>query len=307
MLDLRSAWIAEGSDARSSIRKIYITDNPHPAGERGKLNAVADGTDYAQAHARLQPWTRRFLEHFSYTDLYLISLDGEIVYSAEKKDDFGKNVTAGELESSALGFVYAAARRFRGRRAAVSDFEAYVPQGDNPVAFAASAVSDGNGQIAGILAVQIPPQPVEAILDFNEGLGKSGETYVVGSDGLMRSQSRFEQEPTLLKKEIASGSITKALGGFSGTHLITNYRGQKTLSAFAPLEFQGGQWALIAERSKAEVMSAYDPRWAMAAGLLAALVAALVLYAFVSALLFRPASAREEKRRALKRAKPAAR
>lgn len=306
MLSLGSAWVAEGSGASSRIRKLYVDENPHPAGGRDKLDA-ADASAYSRAHGQLQPWARQFLQHFGYTDLYLLSLEGDILYSAKKNAEFTGNATTDGLEGSALGYVFSAAKRFRGRRAAVSDFEAYQPRDNSPVAFAASAIPDGNGQIVGVLAVQMRPSTVEAILDFNQGLGESGETYVVGADGLMRSQSRFETERTLLKKEVRSESITRALGGFSGTHIITNYRGERTLSAYAPLELQGERWALIAERGEAEVAGAFDPRWSIAAGLLAALVSALVLFAFATALLFRPASAREEKRRAMKRARPAAR
>jgi len=55
MLDLESAWIAQGLDVGDELRRQYITENPNPAGERSKFNAVPDGSDYSRARARLQP------------------------------------------------------------------------------------------------------------------------------------------------------------------------------------------------------------------------------------------------------------
>ena len=88
--------------------------------------------------------------------------------------------------------------------------------------------------------------------------------------------------------------------------MITNHRGKTTLSAYAPLELQTERWALVAERGRDEVMKTYNNRWSIAAGVLAGLVTFLILMAGASAVLFKPASAREDARELMKRAKPTA-
>ena len=39
-------------------------------------------------------------------------------------------------------------------------------------------------------------------MQASEGMGESGETYLVGTDYLMRSDSRFSEESTILKTKV---------------------------------------------------------------------------------------------------------
>ncbi|MCP5082432.1 MAG: hypothetical protein GY948_12120 [Alphaproteobacteria bacterium] len=281
---LQTAWSAEGEEASALLRADYITKNPFPVDKRDRYAAVPDGSDYSLAHQQFQPWARRFVRHFGYYDLFLIAADGTVLYTFKKEDDFGTNLTIGPYSSSALGYTFAAAKRFGGRKTAFSDFEEYAPSDGAPAAFAGSAIVGKNDAVIGVFAVQMPSAPIEKILDFNEGLGKTGHTYVVGPDNLLRSQLRFSSTPTLLKQQVKSVSITRAHGGFSGTHIVTNSAGEKVLSAYAPLELQTERWALVAEHTQSENLEAVESRWALAAGGLVALVTVLVLFAFLSLL-----------------------
>lgn len=48
--------------------------------------------------------------------------------------------------------------------------------------------------MSGILVFQMPVDEINRRLKVSEGLGESGEVYLVGSDNLMRSQSRFSEK-----------------------------------------------------------------------------------------------------------------
>src|SRR5207253_386938 len=76
--------------------------------------------------------------------------------------------------------------------------------------FVATPIADA-GQVVGLLVFRFPIDEFSNILtgdmawEAGHGLGKSGEVYLVGSDALMRSDSRFRLEkpddyPNLLKK-----------------------------------------------------------------------------------------------------------
>ena len=112
------------------------------------------------------------------------------------------------------------------------------------------------------------------------GLGESGETYLIGDDHLLRSQSRFliedkqgyisalesvgTNKATLDKiiasdsgiglQEVATESANAALSGQSGIKHITDYRNVEVLSAFAPLNIEGVDWAILSEIDVAEAM-----------------------------------------------------
>ena len=82
---------------------------------------------------------------------------------------------------------------------------------------------------------------------FTAGMGDSGETYLVGPDGLMRSQSRFSDAPTLLETKVDNLSVRDGQSGKSGARIVADYRGIPVLSVYAPLDFGGQPFVLLAE------------------------------------------------------------
>jgi len=102
------------------------------------------------------------------------------------------------------------------------------------------------------------------------GLGKTGETYIVGEDFTLRNQSRFliEDRENYLKTIASTGTpdsiVTKirnlgtsiglqtcktigtenALRGEKGTAVFPDYRGVNVLSAYQPLKIKDLHWVL---------------------------------------------------------------
>lgn len=80
---------------------------------------------------------------------------------------------------------------------------------------------------------------------FN-GLGKSGEAYLVGSDTLMRSLSRFEKK-SILNRRAGTSAVNEALQGIEGTDILNDYRGVKVLSSYGLIQISNVKWAILAE------------------------------------------------------------
>ena len=80
---------------------------------------------------------------------------------------------------------------------------------------------------------------------FN-GLGKSGEAYLVGSDTLMRSLSRFEKKSILIRRA-GTSAVNEALQGIEGTDILNDYRGVKVLSSYGLIQISNVKWAILAE------------------------------------------------------------
>ncbi|MBN2639825.1 MAG: sensor histidine kinase [Bacteroidales bacterium] len=89
--------------------------------------------------------------------------------------------------------------------------------------------------------------------NVHNGLGESGETYLVGSDYFMRSSSRFIHH-SVLKVRVETDGVKEALKGISGTKIIKDYRGIWVLSSYGPLGIKGLNWAILAEIDKTEAM-----------------------------------------------------
>ena len=159
----------------------------------------------------------------------------------------------------------------------ISDYRSYAPSYGAPAAFLGAPIYDGSEAI-GILAIQIPVDQINKAMSYNKGwersgLGKTGETYLVGGDRLMRSDARamledpgafLEQveevgllegtmrrirafETTTATMPASSQSVLNALDRQSGTIITRNYLGDPVLSSYSALDIPGLDWVILAE------------------------------------------------------------
>ena len=99
----------------------------------------------------------------------------------------------------------------------------------------------------------MPTQRIQDIMQFTEGMGRSGETYLVGRDLLMRSDSRFSEASTTLDVTVASATVKRALAGETGVDVTDDYRGIPVVSAFGRFTLDDFEWAVMAEIDHDEV------------------------------------------------------
>jgi signal transduction histidine kinase len=120
------------------------------------------------------------------------------------------------------------------------------------------------------------------------GLGYSGETYLAGSDLLMRTNSRFQQN-SVLNVTVNTPAVHAALSGITGTGVIDDYRGIPVLSSWTQVEIGDLRWALLSEMDVAEVLS---PVYELRASLLVSgTVIAIIIFiiaVFISRSIARP-------------------
>ncbi len=270
----------------------YIAANPNPLGKKHLLNAATDDSDYSRLHARYHPIFRNIIQKFGYYDMFLIDPQGTVVYTVFKETDFTSNFKTGAYKDSNLAklneIVQAAKERDYSK---LADFASYAPSYGAPAAFIAAPIFSqdpgGKSEFLGVLAFQLPVDEINNVMTGNrnwesDGLGKSGETYLVGRDELMRSVSRFlvEDSPaylnllktlgtdaatinrisqygtSILEQTVRTQAVHEALTGKQGTQIINDYRNIPVLSSYAPLRLAGLDWVILAEIDLAE---AYAP------------------------------------------------
>lgn len=241
-------WSAMEGDKAGTLQRLYINDNPHPTGEKDKLYDARDGSAYSAAHAEFHPWFHQLQQRRGYYDVFLFDLDGNLVYSVFKELDYATNMNTGEWRKTDLAGAFKAAMRAGvGGEDSFFDFRPYAPSHGAAASFISRAIPDPAGNIAGVLVFQMPIDRINGVMQKVEGMGESGETYIVGSDRLMRSDSRFSEESTILKTRVPGATVDAGLKGQSGIEVIEDYRGIDVVSAFAPLEFLGTSWVLLGE------------------------------------------------------------
>lgn len=129
-----------------------------------------------------------------------------------------------------------------------------------PAIFIGAPVINNSGKDIGIAIIEIDIDAINSIMYENNphnGLGKTGESYLVGSDFLMRSTSRFEDN-SVFKKLVKTTSVQSALKGETGTNLINDYRNISVLSSFSNVEIPGLDWAIMTEIDEKEAMIPID-------------------------------------------------
>ncbi|MFQ3197852.1 MAG: hypothetical protein ACI81A_001568, partial [Paraglaciecola sp.] len=266
------------------LQDYYIASNPHPIGEKATLDSADDGSAYSKVHQRYHPLFRRIVKRFGYYDMFLIDArTADVVYTVSKDTDFARNLQRGAYTNNGLSRVYESVMREPDRGfIAIEDFTAYRPSYGAPAAFMASPIFDG-ADLVGILAIQLPTDEINYVMTGTrqwqeDGLGETGETYIVGQDHLMRSDSRFLIEhpdeylqtlqdagvnqqkisrirdfgTTILQQEVRTDAVSAAMVGKRGTEIILDYRGVTVLSSFAPLNIDGLSWVIISEIDFAE-------------------------------------------------------
>jgi methyl-accepting chemotaxis protein len=191
-----------------------------------------------------------YIKTYGYYDIFLIDLEGNVVYTVAKEDDLGTNLNNGVYKDSGLAEVY----QIGLNRVNMIDFSYYEPS-QEPAAFISGPVFDDKKELIGVVALQLSIDQINSIMQERTGMGESGETYLVGADKLMRSNSRFSKDKsTILDQPVDTRGVNLALEGNRGVDIILDYRGIEVVSAYTPLDIPDQNWVLLAEIDREEVM-----------------------------------------------------
>jgi methyl-accepting chemotaxis protein len=254
--EFTTAWEDIPGDKTTYLQQWYIENNPHPVGSKDALDYAADGSAYSDVHAKYHPYVRSFQQDRGYYDIFLFDRDGNLVYTVFKELDYATNLLNQKWSDTDLGAAFRAAREnVANSELAFFDFRPYSPSHGAPASFISIPVKDGDGTFLGVMAFQMPIDRLNQLMGQRTGLGETGETYVVGQDFLMRSDSRFATESTILKQDVSTEPVKAALEGKSGIMVARDYRGEQVITAYQPLEFMGVTWAMLAEQSEEELFA----------------------------------------------------
>jgi len=287
--DAVDRWLPSGENSKI-LQSLYISENPHPIGEKHKLDAASGTTMYNEIHGQYHPNFRQYLEKFGYYDIFLVDAEtGHIVYSVFKEVDFATSLISGPYKDSGIGRAFNAALSLDDPNSfALEDFKSYEPSYNAAASFIASPVFD-MGEVIGVLIFQAPVDNINDVMTShnkwkNVGLGDSGEVYLVGQDNLLRNNSRFLIEepeeyfklieklgvdPKIVNKQrtlntsigiasVNTPGANEALKGKTGFDIFPDYRNVPVLSAYAPVDIIGLKWGILAEIDEEEALLAYE-------------------------------------------------
>ncbi|MEM9588944.1 MAG: methyl-accepting chemotaxis protein [Planctomycetota bacterium] len=254
-------------DTAIALQHAYIANNANELGSKHILDAADTGTRYDEIHLKYHPSIRGFLESFGYYDIFLIDDEtGEIVYSVFKELDFATSLKHGPYRDSNFARAFTEACNLNDRDETVLvDFQRYFPSYEAPASFIASPIYEGKERI-GVLVFQMPVDRINELMVREAGIGRTGETILVGDDGRLRCDSaRDPNEFSLVEgfrnataERIHSDTIARALQGHTGVEQSENFRGETAVTAFAPVNLLGLRWAIVSEVTEKEALATVD-------------------------------------------------
>lgn len=212
---------------------------------------------YLDIHERYFRFFENLTFVYGYYDILLLDpLLGNTVFTVRKEADFGVRIN--EISSS-LRDVWLTA--VKDKRISLSDTRSYPPSGYIPAQFLAAPILEAD-KVIGVIAVQISIDSIDDIMQERSGMWETGETYLVGLDKKMRSDSYLDQvrhtvlasfSGTVEENGVDTDASREALRGIEDKKIVVDYRGKRVLSAYTPILIEDVKWALIADVDEEEV------------------------------------------------------
>ena len=226
---------------------------------------------------------KTFTRLHGFSDVLLIDAEGNVLFSVMREDDLGSNLFRGRYSDTL--FASACRRSLDSGRPLFSDFESYAPSSGAVAGFVVAPLVNEDGDKTGILGLQVPIDRIDRIMQVSTGLGKTGESYLIGADLSMRSNSARTDGATILRDPIDTEQTRLWLREHGGTKRPINckrallldyrgYRGARVIGTHNTVEVAGVRMGVIAEIEASEAFAPITRQrnTALAVGLVALLV-----------------------------------
>jgi len=269
-----------------TVQAQFLADNPHPVGAKDLLLNAPGAGAFGQVHAQYHPTFHRYLSAFGFYDIFIVDASSRrVLYSVSKEIDFGVNLGEAPFAYSGLARAVDRALRLNETDAAViEDYAPYPPSYFAPAAFLAAPIWNAGSKV-GVLAIQVSVAEVNRVMAGErqwtvEGLGQTGQSYLVASDGTLRSDPRAHLEDpvayvesleaagvgvartaairrhgTAILNMVVAPDLASRVSGPRGTELGVDTRGVAVLRSHAPISVAGLDWAVVAEIEAAEALA----------------------------------------------------
>lgn len=201
---------------------------------------------------------RGFLHHFlQTTDYYsrfrIMSLNGRSIVIDLENQSESPALIISENTAIERDSLFNALKRKQGT--IIQDYS-INPGSGTPVLWISTLIRDATGRICGYLSCGVSNKPLDSFMlenDASRGLGKTGESYLVGYDHLLRTQSRFA-DYIILKTPVFNEGVKRAIAEGSGVGIYKDYRRTRVIGSYDKIAVPGLQWVILAELDLPEAM-----------------------------------------------------
>jgi methyl-accepting chemotaxis protein len=264
-LEAETELISRSGDVSSALDDLVRYHEEMQLRADGLYDTTGDGEEltwsYEEIYRRAYQQLSILTDTSGHHDVYLLCYPhGHVMYSNRRGADLGANLSSGQYRDSGLAQAWQLARETD--EAVIVDMTPYAPQDNEPAMFIAQRVKRSDGTISGIAVIQVSLEMINEIMHERTGMGATGETYLVGEDLLMRSDS-FSQPDirsvgaslngTVSANGMDTEAVRDAFAHRSDTQVIQNQDGTAVLASWDLIDLGDFEWAIVAQMDKYEV------------------------------------------------------
>ncbi len=210
--------------------------------------------EYATAELAIVARLRTFLVQYEFEEVFLLDAQGQVILSTD-------TVHEGESEAGKPFFE-------KGLQDSYGATAGYITRWEKICLVVAEPVRYITGESLGVMIGYIKTDPLNALVQEGFGLGETGETYLIDSEGLLITSLRRSEKTSPGAHIRQSEGIKRVLAGQSGRGSYDNYAGRPVLGVYRWLP--DVSLGLLTEQ---EVQETNRPVWTALVGV--ALVAVL--------------------------------
>lgn len=206
----------------------------------------------------------------------LVDKKGQIIFSSDfDVDGFlaGRSLTDGKLKGTKVANCALSALKGNKDQIFASDTEYLEATGETHTVFCTSLYAEFDhsadgikiGDLMGAVMVEFDNNLLTKLLSDRAGMGTTGQVYVIGTDGYLRSDLFINSEKfsslnvyknkLQIKNEIIDN--VKA-GKESGNLMLQNPNGKQVAASYFSINFEADKWIVVAEKETSEILQPID-------------------------------------------------
>ena len=212
------------------------------------ISPLIEGADYFE----------QFVKDHNYHNLMLIGSKGDIFYSVTKENDYRTNIFSKKYEDTHL--LKAVNEVVTTKKFVLSDLALYSSCSAGFAQFVLAPILKDDGSVQSIVVVQLNKDYLADLLDYKaSALYNSYETYVVGKDKKLRSDTMLSQETYTVANSfnknilMDSQALAQALIHKEGVSMLKDYRDTDVLSSYSTITYPNFEWIVITEVDAKEI------------------------------------------------------
>ena len=263
--DTVSAWKQMKDEAKSKLRRIYVDENPNDKFNRHKLLKPEGERDfYHLIHSEIHPTFESVISRGAISDIALVDMEGDFVYSYKKGNDFAANINDEDLKTTSRFAVLDAQKKLNAileanktaekkLKADGVSFTGLRLTADGTVSASLAKAVYWGPRPVGFVTITIDMKNIASLINSTSGIGASEKSYIVlegatalelDNSGKVASQVNF-----------AEGIISNAFA--SGRAIaFADLKSGKTQLIADKLNFLGNEILLIQSIAKSDLGAA---------------------------------------------------